>query len=68
MKNANNFDFFFSFKKNVQVFFAIAVTRCLRIMLHLGRVPQAAAGSVLTHGVQVLPGHRISSPKAGATC
>ena len=51
-----------------QVFFTVAVTRCLRLMLHLGCVPQAAAGSVLTHGVQALPGHRISSPKAGAAC
>ena len=49
-------------------FFAVAVTRCLRLMLHLGRVPQAAVGSVLTHGVQALPGHRIFSPKAGAAC
>ena len=40
-------------------FFAVAVTRCLRLMLHLGRVPQAAAGSVLLHGAQALPGHRI---------
>ena len=47
--------------------FAVAVTRCLRLMLHLGRVPQAAAGSVLMHGVQTLPGHRIFS-KAGAAC
>ena len=49
------------------VFFAVAVTRRLRLMLHLGRVPQAIAGSVPTHGVQALPGHRIFS-KAGAAC
>ena len=42
-------------------FFAVAVTRCLRLMLHLGRVPQATAGSVLLHGVQAFPGHRIFS-------
>ena len=35
------------------------MTRRLRLMLHLGRVPQAIAGSVPTHGVQALPGHRI---------
>ena len=34
----------------------------------LGRVPQAAAGSVHTYGVQALPGHRVSFPKAGAAC
>ena len=51
-----------------QVLFAVAVTRCLMLMLHLGRVPQAAAGSVHMYGVQALPGHRISSPKAGAAC
>ena len=42
-----------------QFFFAVAVTRRLRLMLHLGRVPQAIAGSVPTHGVLALPGHRI---------
>ena len=35
------------------------MTRCLRLMLHLGRVPQAAAGSVHTYGAQALPGHRF---------
>ena len=42
-----------------QVFFAVAVTRRLRLMLHLGRGSQAIAGSVLLHGVLALPGHRI---------
>ena len=42
--------------------------RCLRLMLHLGRGSQAAVGSVLMHGVQALPGHRISLLKAGAAC
>ena len=42
--------------------------RCLRLMLHLGRGSQAIAESMLTHGVQALPGHRISLLKAGAAC
>ena len=48
----------FGVPKCFQVFFAVAVTRRLRFMLHPGRVPQAAAGSVLVHGVLALPGHR----------
>ena len=39
--------------------------RCLGLMLQRGS--QAAAGSVHTHGVQALPGHRVL-PKAGAAC
>ena len=58
----------FGVPKNFQVLFAVAVTRRLRLMLLLGRVPQAAVGSVLMHGVQALPGHRIFSSKAGAAC
>ena len=55
------------FKSFFSFVFAVAVTRRLRLMLHLGRVPQAIAGSVPTHGVLALPGHRIFS-KAGAAC
>ena len=42
--------------------------RCLRLMLHLGRGPQAAAGSAHMCGVQAFPGHRflffLASPLA----
>ena len=48
-------------KQNKNQVFRRRGERRLRLMLHLGRVPQAAAGSVLLHGVQAFPGHRIFS-------
>ena len=57
----------FGVPKFFQAVFAVAVKRCLWLRLHPERVPQAAAGSVLRHGVQALPGHRSFCSKSGGS-